>query len=441
MLRTPTFLAMESLWLYVGIALLTTVGERPDAPSFMAVAGALFAGYGAAWPSQHLDVDEGAARAIGLGLGLLILASILRIEYAGDFAVWRPGAAGDLLTNPSDTLDDHQSGVLGGMALVAVWVRGAWSARRSERASSPETASFIVGLGVVGTGLAFADAADTDAARLVALPFGALGFAAIALARAELTPAFGDGALPRWWALTLGGGLTAALAFGALLALLPWTALRDPLAATGEGIGWLAGWALLIFLWPVFYIAEWIARGIIALLEASGGDFSIDPNLDEVRDSIRDEQDAESNVPGWIGPLLRWSAVSIGGAIALWALSLLFRRGRRSMDVAPERSSLWGSSGGRRRGLLDRIRRRDERPGAGAIGRLYGELLDDAARAGLPRPPERTPLEFAPDVAAHLAAPAASAISEAFSRARYGGLHPSDTETEALRRAWRARRR
>lgn len=441
-LRAPAFLAMESLWLYVAVALLVASAERPQTPSLFAVAGALFAGYGAAWFAQRLDVDEGTARAIGLGLGLVALAAILRMEYASDLALWRPGVVGDLLKHPGDVADAYPGGLTGGIAIAGVWARGAWLARRTERAVAPEAASFIVGLGVVGIGLAAAGAADTGAARLVALPFGGLGFVALALARAELAPSSEGGGLPRWWALTLGGGLLAAMAVAALLALLPWTELRDPMAATGEGIGWVAGWTLLILLTPVFFVMEWIARGIITLLEAAGADFETRGDLGELRDSIRDEQDAGSFFPAWVGATIRWGAVGVAGGAALWGLSLLFRRGRRSEHVAPERTSLWSASSGRRGGRwLDRFRRGgDERPEAGAIGRLYGELLDESARTGLARPRHRTPLEFAPDAAAHLDAPVAGPISDAFARARYGALHPSDDELASLKRAWRARR-
>ncbi len=433
-LHLPAFLAMEALWLYAAVSLFVAGAEPPEGPPFLAVAAALAGGYGAVWFSRNLDLAEGTARAVGVGLGVATMVAIVRLAYAGDLAIWQPGVLGDLVSEPGPTFDAHPGGVTSTLALAAIWGRGAWLARR-QTDGLPELASFATGLAVVGLGLAVGDATDTDAPRYVALPFGALGLAAIALGhvtRLSLSP---GGRTPRWFAGVLAGGLGAGLALAAILALLPWSATLNPLAKAGDGLSWAVGWLLIITLTPIFLAVDLGLRALFGLLGQLGLELGQPLEPDSLRDLALDEEERDSSLPGWLGPAVRLGTLAILALVGLWVASLLFLRRQVASVDSPERASLWTAGQDRQhRSWFDRFRRLAvERPGAGAIGRLYGELLEQAARQGLPRAASQTPHEFAPEMANRLDLPVAVAISHAFARARYGGLSVSDGEVGALR--------
>jgi hypothetical protein len=63
-------------------------------------------------------------------------------------------------------------------------------------------------------------------------------------------------------------------------------------------------------------------------------------------------------------------------------------------------------------------------------------MLADAASSGIARPVAVTPAGFASRLDAHYRSDAPSAISDAFSRSRYGAAPFDDAAVDALRSRW-----
>ena len=73
-----------------------------------------------------------------------------------------------------------------------------------------------------------------------------------------------------------------------------------------------------------------------------------------------------------------------------------------------------------------------------AVRRLYHEMLEQAAGAGLERPQAATPLQFAPLLDAHFASDVPSAITGAFAASRYGAHDVGEPVVSELRERWHA---
>jgi hypothetical protein len=203
----------------------------------------------------------------------------------------------------------------------------------------------------------------------------------------------------------------------------------------GEATVWALTWAMIIILTPIFYAFIFVVTGLLELLQAAGVTVpdAPDSDLSEVEEESRERNDEV--IPGWLGPALRYGVIAI---VAAFLISLALRPFRRRFglgDEPPDRVGIGGqprSGGGRRWSSF--FRRGPREMGSEAIAKLYGEALAESDRRGLPRPAHRTPLEFAPDLAGRLDAPAAAAISEWFARARYGRHDPDDAEVARLRK-------
>ncbi len=438
-LRLLVFLLLESFWTAMAVALIAGAGgNAPDpVPGWLPSAAMLWGAYATVrWVGGlHLEADTAAA--ISLGIGALTMALVLRLTYAGDPFFWRPGVLPDLLRDVSSTFHLHSTGIAGALALCGLWLRGGWLGRGDAFEAPPDGRSFVLGLAVIPLALLLGEGTAKELARALALPFALLGFVAMALGLLQRTAP--GAALPRWWAIVVPVVIVAALIAAVVLPVLPWSALKPPVGPIVTGFGEVAVWLLYLVLTPIVVGMEWLTRTVLGLfgideLQRGRADYS------RFLERFQDDENGGSPFPGWLWPAIRYSFIALTAALVVLVGWWLLRRGDGGGGDGGQRVDSTGVGESVGRGFGRRGRRDGEPPGAGAIGRLYGDLLREAERRGFPRPPGRTPLEFAPELGRRLETPAAVEISSAFARARYGGLLPDEAEVERLRRALREAR-
>lgn len=443
-------LAAEALAFHVAGELVARILPEPRnaivaAPAFVAVAYAAFLAPRAA---DALGLD-GRARAPALAaVALLVLYAALRIQYAGDLALWDFRWAADFVTDPGSVDEWIPPVVVSAMTLAGAWVRAAWRAG-GEVWIENAPRSLAPAFGVVTVALAIA-AASGEAAPIVVR--GGVVFYAVALTALACAQLSGGGA-------TIGGlragGVTLAMLAGvAVLALAGvllvgvfleplLDVLAAPARAVVRGVAWLLTWAVLF---PVGWL---IVNFFEVLRELFGGGAPPEPVLPEPPpEGAQDPQAAAVEAEGGLPRAGRYSlailALVLGiGAVA--GLALLIARLRRLAGDEAWRAAETervGGLGGDLREAARALFRRERRttPSAEGVARLYLEVLEASRRAGSPRPPARTPREFAPVLAGTLGrAPVTNAVTDAYEQARYADREPDAEALADLRRRWEAR--
>ena len=432
--RLAVFLLLESFWAAVAVALVADLGGNSSdpVPGWLSSTAMLWGAYATVRLAGRLRVEADTAADVSLGIGVVTAAVVLRLTYAGDLLFWQPGVLLDFLRDISGTYHLHSTGIAGGLALGGLWLRGGWLGRGGAVEAPPDQHTFVLGLAIIPLVMVAGEGPAREMARNVALPFALLGFVALALGHLQRTAP--DRALPRWWAGAVPGVIAAALIAALVVPVLPWSALKVPVGPLLSGLADAAVWLLYLVLTPLFFAVEWLMRTVLGLfgideLTPGQGDYS------RFLERFEDPDGNGSTFPSWLWPAIRYSFITLMAALAALGGWWLLRRriGMGGEGIARVDITGAGESTGRRSG---RSGWRDgEHPGAGAIGRLYGDLLREAERRGFPRPLGRTPLEFAPELGRRLDTPAAVEISDVFARARYGGLLPDEAEVERLRLA------
>lgn len=443
-------LAAEALAFHVAGELAARLLPEPrnaivPAPAFVAVAYAAFLAPRAAdWIGL-----AGRARAPALAAAaLLLLYAALRVQYAGDLALWDFRWAADFVTAPDSVDEWIPPVVVSAMTLAGAWARAAWRAG-GEVWIENAPRSLAPAFGVVTVALAIA-AAGGEAAPIVVR--GGVVFYAVALTALACAQLSGGGA-------TIGGlragGVTLAMLAGvAVLALAGvllvgvfleplLDALATPARAVVRGVAWLLTWA-------VFFPIGWLILNFFEVLrELFGSGAPPEPMLPEpppegVQDPLAAAAEAEGGLPRAGRYVLAVLALVLGiGALA--GLALLVARLRRLAGDEAWRAAETERAGGLGGDLREAARalfRRERRaalPPEG-VARLYLEVLEASRRAGSPRPPARTPREFAPVLAGTLGrAPVTDAVTDAYEQARYAGREPDADALAGLRRRWEAR--
>ena len=446
-------LAAEALAFHVAGELVARLLPEPRnaivaAPAFVAVACAAFLAPRAADGTGL----HGRARAPALAaVALLVLYAALRVRYAGDLALWDFRWAAEFVTDPGGVDEWIPPVVVSAMTLAGAWARAAWRAG-GEVWIENAPRSLAPAFGVVTVALAIA-AASGEAAPIVVR--GGVVFYAVALTALACAQLSGGGA-------TIGGlragGVTLAMLAGvAVLALAgvlligvfleplldALAVLADPARAVGRGVMWLLTWAILF---PVGWL---IVNFFEVLRELFGGGAPPEPALPEpppegVEDPLAAAADADGGLPRAGRYSLAALALVLGvGAVA--GLALLIARLRRLAGDDAWRAAETERVGGIGGDLRDAARalfRRERRiaPSVEGVERLHLEVLEAARSAGSPRPPARTPREFAPMLAGTLGrAPVTDAVTDAYEQARYAGREPDADVLADLRRRWETR--
>ena len=441
-------LAAEALAFYVAGELAARVLPEPHnaiahGGAFVAVAYAAFLlPRAASWLGL-----KGIARALALAaVALLALYAVLRLQYAGDLALWDFGWASGFVTDPGKVGDMAPPVVVSAALLLGAWARAAWRARGEvwvENAPRSLGAPF----GLVTVALAIA-AASGEAAPIV-VRGGAVfyGVALTALACAQLSQGGATIGGLRAGGLTL--ALLAAVAAFALAGVLlvgiflepVLDALSTPAGAVGRGVVWL-------LTWMVFPIG-WLIVNFFEVLRELFGTGSPEPVLPEPPPDAEVPPDPLATAAGAEGIpragryALAGLALFLGLGVAVGVLLLVarLRRGAGEGSRPAAESERVGGLGDDLRDAARALFRRERRrplPAEG-VARLYGEVLEASRRAGAPREPASTPREFAPVLAGTLGrATATDGITAAFEQARYAGREPDDESLAELRARWEA---
>ncbi len=439
-------LAAEALAFYVAGELAARVLPEPHnaiahGGAFVAVAYAAFLlPRTASWLGL-----EGIARALALAaVALLALYAVLRLQYAGDLALWDFRWASDFVTDTGKVGDAAPPVVVSAALLLGAWARAAWRARGEvwvENAPRSLAAPF----GLVTVALAIA-AASGEAAPIV-VRGGAVfyGVALTALACAQLSQGGATIGGLRAGGLTL--ALLAAVAAFALAGVLlvgiflepVLDGLSTPAGAVGRGVVWL-------LTWMVFPIGWLIVNFFEVLRELFGGGAPPDPVLPEPPPAeVPPDPLAAAREAGGIPRAGRYAlaglALFLGLGVAAGVLLLVarLRRGAGEGSRPAAESERVGGLGDDLRDAARALFRRERRrplPAEG-VARLYGEVLEAARHAGAPREPASTPREFAPVLAGTLGrATATDGITAAFEQARYAGREPDAESLAELRARW-----
>jgi hypothetical protein len=241
-------------------------------------------------------------------------------------------------------------------------------------------------------------------------------------------------------------GAAAVIVLAAAAVLTVVAAAIDPgalgvLAPVGKPLAFVFGNAARYILGPPLAAIAWLF-GLVPLPHVHQDEMPQPlPN-----NAPPEKQPSQDSAPAWaqiLGRMLAGGGVALLIGIALLGLWLLFRRFAKPKDQSNERrervdpdSSLADDLGGLLGAFTRRFRRGSRADTTVAVRRLYFDMLEHGATAGLDRPPAATPLQFAPRLDAHYASDVPTAITRAFVDSRYGAHEFDADAVDVLRARW-----
>ncbi|MGI8926764.1 MAG: DUF4129 domain-containing protein [Tepidiformaceae bacterium] len=378
--------------------------------------------------------------ALIVGLAGLLLYSVLRLEFAGDLALWD-------LSWISVVVSDAEAGpqrggeiTVGAILLFALVVR---SIIRSGGDVDMEVIPRQVGLPFAAVTLVLILGAATDrtgeiaraGAAFYALAILALAFSQLALSGATIGSIRAGGVT----AILLGGTIAATaacvLVFGLLFGIL------GPII--GPALGAVVETVLTILLTP----PAWLIDRLFSLLFANATPF---PEINAEQFTQGRLEEARDGPESGASPWSQFAAMAfrVFGLLLLLALAAgmiamvtaLRRRAKPPAAASPSTSTA-GSLAADARELMRSLFRRPRRmlPGStdSAAVRLYREVLAKAEQRGHPRPLAETAGEFAPTLAVTFDSSVTDEITAAFQEARYAAREPGESAFADLERRWR----
>lgn len=469
---------LEVLWAYpwvVWISKWETIGwARP--PLTLAGAAVLVAVTEAVSRfALARDWSPRRVRLVVLSAVAILLAVVVRLDLSGGHALWDPGwgqyvqehlpllisalAFGGYLLwrgicvgRETLTLDVlYRKFLIGLTALVVLLVLWSAASRGDEFPElSPSVGIYVLAYFFVGLlGLAFANLQSIRQEML----------------RREGAPGL---SYRRWLPLLLGVVVAiAAVSLGMASALS-----FDLLALALHGLGVLANWLLIAFVYAVALPLGVVAAGLIYLFQwlvsvLGRGEppqpFSPPAFSDLTRSA--EEQQGAGGIPPEVVLALKWGLVALLAILVLFVLARALssrRKSREEEDVEEVTESLWSWEGFKKdlRSFLATLlrwfrRKRPARPVvvfppiAAAHGEdqarlftvreMYQGLLWEGRRAGLPRRQPETPYEYQAKLESRVASGAAElqAITEAYVADRYGDVAIARDQLGPLNRLWR----
>jgi hypothetical protein len=368
----------------------------------------------------------------------IVLYGVLRLEFAGDLALWDLRWIADAARDTADTFERGSDAVVGALLLGALWVRSSLrSASEIELELLPRALSLPFGAvtAFVVVGAATDRSGEVARAALAFYAVASLSLVCSQLARSGSS--IGELRAGSITALLL-GGTVAVTALCVVLFGLVFGPFAGPL---GDFLGRALELTLTILLTPVAWFLEWFFRTVGA------GNFDIAGQIEERLEQARTPPETgERSTPTRIlGGIVRVLAVlfvlAVVAGVFAWALRARRRQARQLAnpgDVSSERLAPGPWSW---RSLVPGRRPRVAARGATGIYRLYAGVLHEADERGAPRELAQTPDEFAPRLRGLFEAPVTDQITARFEEARYGGREPPAAELGDLERAWAESRR
>ncbi len=372
-------------------------------------------------------------------LSYVALYGAMRIEFAGDVAIWDLGWVGAFLRDAGDTAESGGHAATGAAILLVVWAR---SALRSVDQIEIETIprSLTVPFMIVTFVLVFSVFTDRTAeVGRAGAAFYAVAVVTLACSQTALSGATFGEVRAGGVAAAMLGGVVAATLVTMLLFVLFFTLVGPYLGPPlGRAIETLLVWILTPPAWLLTQLFEFLFRGASPLP-------ALDESLRAARDAGDLEQNSRQGTPLYqrIGAiLLRTVGIAIVVALVAGAIAFALRMRSKSAKLRATNAAVTsaGGMGEDIRALFSSLFHRGSgkrTPEGEGIIRLYSEVLIRAAGKGKERAPGATPAEFAPQLADTLHTPVTDDITAAFQDARYGGRPPDPRALAELESRWR----
>jgi hypothetical protein len=436
-LRLPLAIAVEVMWSYAAMAIAVAVlGQDGSAPSVIGVAAAVIGSFALVRALQQTDLSEVQLRNIGVVASVVAIFAIVHFEYAATAPPWDLAWLRAVATQNDDIRPDV---IVATVGLALIWMRGIARGR--------ETLSFDgvlrgTAFGMVPIVIAAGFASELDGPNI----FGPLAIAYLLVAAAALAlyQAPDPDRPVRNYVAQWGAAAVIVLAAAAVLTVV--AAAIDPgalgvLSPVGRPLAFVFGNAARYILGPPLAGIAWLF-GLIPLPHVHQDEM---PQM-MPSNTPPEKQPNDDSAPAWariLGRILAGGGIALLVGLALFAVWLLFRRFAKPKDQTNERrervepdSSLADDLGDLLDALARRFRRGSKPNTTVAVRRLYFDMLEGGATAGLERPPAATPLQFAPSLDAHYASDVPSAITQAFVDSRYGAHEFDEDSVNTLRRRW-----
>jgi hypothetical protein len=437
-------LTAEALTIYVVNAWFGALYDNPalHRTSALSIIAAAWIAYLIVPLADRFDVTD-RLRTIGVSVfTVAAIYGILRLDFAGDFALWDFSWVGDFMRNPSTTMETGGDAVIGLVFILAAWVRALVRGSEDidlERLPNSLGIAFVVTTVVLILG-SFSDAAAGGVGA------GAAIFYAVAVISMTLSQLARSGATI---GMVRAGGVVSALLAGTVavtivglvLTVLIWGPLQGPLSAA---LSVSIEKAVIAVLTPPLWLLEKIFQLIIPDANfAEPAEFARDVSDGNFAGSDRAEDERTNPVLIFLSRagVLVFAAAAVGGAV--WLVARL--RNRRRTTVLE--GAAMGSAGGLGddlRSLWRRVRPHRPQPAAASrddpATRLYLDVLHEAERQGRARHPWITPREFDPELDATFHTAVTADITRAFDDVRYGGHPPDEISIAELERRWQQAR-
>lgn len=418
--------------------------ELVSAPGFVVIA---FVSFFAPAVLDWFGIGAGK-RALAVGVvGLVLLYGLLRLQYAGDLALWDFAWLSDFVIRTGTIKEWIPAVMTSSFLLVLLW---AWAAWRSRSGVWIENAPRSLAVPFALVTVALLISAGSEQAEYVTR--GGVVFYGVALAALACSQLSQSGSS---MGSLRSGSVTTALLVGtaafAVLGVLLVGVLLEPLidvlstpaSVVGRAIAWFLTYTFFI---PIAWVLSNLFEFVLWLLGADGN--SEPPQIEvpvppETEGGEGQAVDGDSLAARAARYTLAGGAIFLGvAAVAalIFILAVLRRRaGDRGLDASE--SEAVGSLGEDLRGAARNLLRRDRRREATGEGvtRLYLEVLESARREGRARREGQTPHEFAPVLTSTFHQDVTDEITAAFEYARYSGRPPDESALSDLRRRWESR--
>jgi hypothetical protein len=433
-------LAAEGLALYT-LAELVATGYRDGSQHAMGawafIAIALVA-YGLPRLLDGLGVSESRGKVVLTGAMVFVVYLVLRIEIAGDVAVWRWGWVPDFIRDPEQTLTDGRYGLFAAVFAIAMWMRG--SMRSADEIELETVVRHVAPAFALVTIVVIFGAATERSGEIgrAGLAFYAVEIVALACSQLALSGVtFGQ--------LRAGGVVATLLGGTVVVVVVMFIVASVALVFAGPVIGPPAGKLLNAVLTITLTPFAWLLEKLFHALLGDKNPFQdIAPqNLPLNGDEHKQQGNGQS---GWFDFgvfLVRGLALAITAGLVLGGVWLASRLRRRNADriAGDAQTSTAGGIGDDGLALLRSLFRRGPREAkhrGDGVARLYQEVVARGAESSRPRLVGETPAEFAPVLSEAFHAPVTDDITRAFEQARYAGREPDAATVLELERRWKS---
>ena len=391
---------------------------------------------------QTLDLRPRLASALMALIAYVTIYGLIRVQFAGDFAIWDLSWVVDFVKDPSATLEGQAPLLVGTLLVVALWARSAYrSSFDVELENLPKAVSvpFMVVTAVLV--LSVYTERTGEVARAGAAYY-VVAVLALAMGQLSLSGAsFGE---------VRAGGTVATLILATVgvtvgLVTLFWLVFGIIGPVVGPILGDIIFYTLTIILTPI----AWVMNAVFSFLlgDLAGLDQIQLPDQGTVEDMAEENEGEDPNAAQKSGiflvrVLMLLFTFGVLALVVAWFTRL--RRRSRGNGLDGDASGIGGAFQDDMRSLFGSLFRRkgDEPPvsGSTAMRKLYIEVLNDASTRGVSRDPDETPAEIAPKLSGTFHASVTDEITAAFMQSRYAGREPDARTVAELERRWRESR-